>query len=565
MDVANAIASGLPVPGFQRLSRRNIPELALIFLAVAVFYVSLFAELGEDDTERFIASVAAGEFEWDAAHIWMQPATVLWHRYLSFGSTALMSQKVINTVATVAALTIFHALLIQLRAQLWSRIALTFIAAASFNLISLAPTGHMKLIAFPFLALSLWQAVAWEIEIRTESLAAIRWRLIVSGLSLGFSAALLLSCIVALPFAALAIFWLARAQARDPWWGLPDILLFLGLAGVAGALPLLSGFLAASNEPLGIGSFLRFVVGKNAEHIGLTSLVTMAARAVFSIVFNFVGVLHIGSIFSAWFGGLLSSLGPYALQLALGSLVFLTTAVIVAAIYLVALYRWYRSDRPLVMSLAFVLGAVTWGIYWNLNDPEHWFQLTQPTLLLAVVTLSARELGWLAAVLLPLEAGYNLAASAIPKASYPLASYEAELSRRFSASDLIVQFAAYPGRAYMGLVRVPGVPRLSLDTLYFESRDPRRFFAQAGATIDQTLAKGGQVVVFDVLDPHDWDAPWMLLHRIGLEKVALSAFLTSCYEVENLGKVAGLPAWQLRLPSPSRLADRSSTSAVCHR
>ncbi len=137
-------------------------EPLLAFLLALAFYASLYARLPYHDVARFVAQIESNRFVWDIGHIFLQPATLLWHRWLGFGETAVMSQKHINSFATAAAIGIFYALLMRLRLPAWQRILAAALLAGSCSVITLAPTGHMKLLAFPFINAGLYALVVWE-------------------------------------------------------------------------------------------------------------------------------------------------------------------------------------------------------------------------------------------------------------------------------------------------------------------------------------------------------------------------------------------------------------------
>ena len=97
-------------------------EPLLAFLLALAFYASLYARLPYHDVARFVDQIESNRFVWDIGHIFMQPATLLWHRWLGFGEPPAMSQKHINSFATAAAIGVFYALLMRLRLPAWQRI-----------------------------------------------------------------------------------------------------------------------------------------------------------------------------------------------------------------------------------------------------------------------------------------------------------------------------------------------------------------------------------------------------------------------------------------------------------
>ena len=137
-------------------------EPLLAFLPALAFYASLYARLPYHDVARFVNQIESNRFVWDIGHIFLQPATLLWHRWLGFGETAVMSQKHINSFATAAAIGVFYALLMRLRLPVWQRILAAALLAGSCSVITLAPTRHMKLLAFPFINAGLYALIMWE-------------------------------------------------------------------------------------------------------------------------------------------------------------------------------------------------------------------------------------------------------------------------------------------------------------------------------------------------------------------------------------------------------------------
>ncbi|MDE2005634.1 MAG: hypothetical protein KGI51_03630 [Rhodospirillales bacterium] len=160
--------------GMRRAPMRSALEPAVAFLLALAFYRALYGQVLYHDTARFAAQIRGGRFVWDIGHIFLQPATLLWHRYLGFGEGAIASQKHINSVATALAIAIFAALLRRLGIPPWRRVLATALLAASASVITLAPTGHMKLVAFPFVTASLFLGIVWE-RARAERRRASAW------------------------------------------------------------------------------------------------------------------------------------------------------------------------------------------------------------------------------------------------------------------------------------------------------------------------------------------------------------------------------------------------------
>jgi len=84
MSAGQAIlAGGAPHLNAMRLRRRALLEPLLVFLAAGTFYVALYGELPYHDVQRFVSQIESGRYVWDMGHVWLQPVTLLWHKYIS--------------------------------------------------------------------------------------------------------------------------------------------------------------------------------------------------------------------------------------------------------------------------------------------------------------------------------------------------------------------------------------------------------------------------------------------------------------------------------------------------
>jgi len=516
-------------------------EPALAFLAALAFYASLHGELPYHDVYRFIAQIEGGAFVWDMGHVWLQPVTLLWHWYLGFGESAEASQWHINAVFAAAGVAVFYWSLLKLERPAWQRIVAAALVAASCNILTLAPTGHMKLLALPFLTGSFYCAVAWE---RDHARGRARNPTLVwSGVLMALAASFHSSCLAAPPFVGLVILiaslrrgdgW-ARGLGRAALYGLVTGLLFLLSLEIA-RLVFFHQFLTPDNLAATVGD-------KNDLRTGWFSWSDLAGRMVFGTVNNFVVSPELGPVVRAWLLHQIPSLAPYAKTLLLQALPFLATLALLTAIYLRGAWQAWRG-RGLAMPLAFVAGALAWNAFFNINEPEHWFHLTVPTVFLALTAFETRTLRWL----LPLWAlptiALNLALWAVPEARYPLKHYESQLRQDYGPNDLFLYFVTYGGGPNLSFFK-SDTPHVVLDQLYEDSKDDTVFFPAVAKEIDAALARGGQVVVWGALDPENWNAPWMLLTRDGLTKDKLTGFFYSHYRVEKLGEIAEMKAWRL--------------------
>lgn len=523
---------------------RRLIEPALAFLAAASFYVSLYGELPYHDVFRFIAQIDSGKYFWDMGHVWLQPVTLLWHHYLGFGESAEQSQKHINTVFAASGVAVFYAALMKFEIPAWRRVLATALVAASCNILTLAPTGHMKLLAFPFLTAGFYYAAAWERARRKSNGDLIR-----AGIFLALAACFHSSVLAAPPFIGLVI--LVSGLRQGQGWGKSVLraALFGAVCGLLFLALLELARLVFFGQFLGFGDFAATVGDKNDLRTGFFSWADTFGRMIFGTVNNFIAAPDLGPVLRAWIAGQIPSLAPYAGELTEQAVPFLGTAALLAAIYLRGLYLGLLG-RPMLMPLAFVLGALAWNGFFNINEPEHWFHLTVPTVALFLWVFPGR----FGAAVLPLWAAgtivLNLALWALPEARYPLKQYQTELRQEFTDRDLLLYFMTYGGGPNLGFFGL-STPSLAIDDLYEQKPDEAAFYAAIEAQTDAAFARGGRVVVFQALDPGNWNAPWMILTRAGMPKAKLVGFFDDHYRVDPLGTIAEMKAWQL-LPKPLR-------------
>jgi hypothetical protein len=512
-----------------------LAEALIVALLAAFLYLGLDAELPIDDTVRFTPHIAAGVYEWDAAHLLMQPAVVLWHRYLGFGSTneaALASQERYNAVCAALSLGILDLLLAALGVAAARRLGLVALAALSFNLLTLATSGHIKLGALPFLALSLHQAVLWERDGGGRRLA-------VAAVSLGIATAFLISSLLAAPFLGLAVL---MVSFRDGWRAALGRAAGVGVLCGAVAFGILgAGYALTGPEPASLRGFLAFLFAKGAERPSFDGVAQSLLRAGFGVVQNFVYMGDFGAMLRSALGGGSASVARHLGTFVAEGVVFLAAAGLLAWVWLGALRR-----RRALVPWAFLLGTLAFAIPWNLNEADFYFPITFPTVVMLAAVPPSRLRRPLTVLLLVLVAGTTLLGAALPRKRYPLRRHEAELQRRLTRRDVAVHWIEWSGGPSLIFMKLPGVARTHLDRLYARSPDPRQVLPAAERIWDRHLAEGGRVYLFGILDDRDWNAPWPALRRKGVIREELERQLRERYSVVDLGEVAGILCWELR-------------------
>ncbi|MFL5254080.1 MAG: hypothetical protein ACJ8AI_14510 [Rhodopila sp.] len=328
----------------------------------------------------------SGQYVWDIGHIFLQPATLLWHIHLGFGETAEASQKHINTFATAVGMGLFYLLLLRLGISRWLRVFATLAVMASGSLIILAPSSHMKLLAFPFVNASLLVLVGWEQRGRSDSDGGRTIRMVTGAVLLAVAASFLASALATAPFAALAVL-VARLREHASWRkALLSAVLFAAVCGMTFLLLACVGYALFTGTVPSLHGFTASVTGKADLKPGGYGIVAGVARLLFGTINNLVLSPDLGSVLRAWILGDVPSLAPYRQVLALQALPWLLTLGLVAMIYL-ATIRAVLAGVPCLLLTAFLCGAQTWTMYYDLNDPEHWFQLTVPTVSLFLTLL----------------------------------------------------------------------------------------------------------------------------------------------------------------------------------
>jgi hypothetical protein len=531
----------LGIPAFIPVLQGRVPAMIEACIAAgiaALLYFSLQGEMPYHDAQRFINQTSSGAFVWDIGHILLQPTALMLHKCL--GLEAVTALKTFSTLSTAAAVGIFHLLLLRLNLPRWQPILGTMILAGCCSVLTLAPSAHPKLAAFPyingaFLCLCLAER---------RGMRSIR-RLALGGALLAVGAAYLASALATAPFAALAVLLASRRDNASWMEALKRACIMAGICGLVFMLIICIGYASFTGEPLSLAGLTGSVAEKANLRTAPIPLVIHLARVLFGSVNNLVSVPGLGATTQAWMRGQIGSLHPYAGLLPILGL-WLLGAMLIAAVYLQTLVALLRR-RCMLMPVAFLCGAQAWTIWYGLNDPEHWFQLTAPTILLFLMVMPKRAVSVVLPLWAMIAAAANLTLLAIPMATYPLARHEIELAQRLGPDDLLVLFVAYPGRPHAGFFHLPGVRTLPVDVRLSESGKPaNEALADIDAEIGKTLQAGGHVLVADILDSLDWEAPWMSLHGQDVTKREVEQALMHARISKRLPDQGGIKLWELQ-------------------
>lgn len=541
---------------FHKMRPSDPALLAGVFFVVALTYALLIAEVPVDDEAAFVARVTSQTMAFDLAYPWLLPVLRLAVDGFESIATPLTVLKAVNIIAASVGFSIFA---LTLRRSGLSMLVTGFtilFAALSFNFLSLAPTGHPKMLSFPFLCGAFHCAMQWERQRELES----RRMLFASALLLGLSSLFLVNGLAVIPFGMAAIILRQRNQDRPSGWNaIQDAMLW---AFFTVGVFFLGVFLAAFVEGLRPENLAHLLDSKNASGGSSEGLAVMLARAVFATVFGVVGLQGVGSTIRAIMAGYVDERGRALLGVLPALLIFLSVGAAIFWVYFCAITRLFAREtrEPFAFPLAFVAGFVVFGIYWQLNEAEFWYQIIVPTYLMAAILLTSSSKQKVAAILMALVVVYNLLYFSIPRRSFPLHAYEESVAERYAQEDLVLYFSAYPGRPTFSFISAGATGRLSLDALFFKSKTMENFLRSLNAEIDRSLGNGGIVHVFEAFDEDNWDAPWLALMSKGFDRAAFMRSMHERYCIRRVEDQYTFKVWTVGSGS-----DRANLGAGCER
>lgn len=528
---------------------KRLLETSMVFVVILVLYSWLLSAVPVDDVARYVAELKADKFFWDLGHVWIQPLALLLHRLLGQSVGIMRVLETMNVFSVALGIAIFFDTLRCLGHSSKRSALAALLAALSFNLIALGPTGHIKLLVFPTLAMTLRHATLWESAFRTDIEAPQR-RLWASGIWLGIGANLLVSILPMAVFVAPCI--AIRVQLRQHSFRLSTLAAarFMCGTGCAGLLCLLAAYFTAKVTGTTHGGFIDFVFhgieAKEDLRIAVTNFVDVPFRFAYSLIYNFAYLPELGSLGRAAIGGLVPNASEHLGSLTRDGALALFSGAVLAAIAVTGV-RSLRERDALLLPFGFVAGATAFSAYYNLNDPEHWFQFTLPVLLIG---LQCRR-RWLdvalLAIWLPWLAVNNMALYGIPKARFAYEQRQIELREALGPQGLYVGFAGYPGEPDTSLFALNSIESYKLDVALTEQHngDVSATLEDLRQHIDTALARGGKVLLFRALDADDWRGPVITINAMGMTKARIKHELEMHYALTGPESIAGFPAWSI--------------------
>ena len=529
-----------------------LPDAVLVFLAVTIAYRLMWSAVPVDDAPRYVRELLADRDFWDLAHLWLQPLGLRIFRVFGNPTDPVTTLAWINTLSVGSALAVFYVTARAAAESRWVATLVVVLATVSFNFVSLGPTAHIKPMVLPFFALALHFLWKWEDGLCRGRVAVFHdGRLLIAGAALGAATCLLVTAVPLALFAALAM--LLRLRLLRASWAATagKIGLFLGAAGVVGMGGLLAAYGLAQAHGASGGSLLSFLLSGLGEKYEVnqfhSSLLSRLARSGFSLVYNFVYLQDVGQYGRAYLDGLLPSLKPYAWAMLRDALLAVPVLAMIGCAVVVGAERGVMRRQPTLAALGFAVGGLVYAFLLNLNDPEHWIQLTMPVLLLLAIVVRGHRAAVAACVaLVPLMAVPNLLMYTLPRVTYPMEQNAAELLSRLGPHGLHMNYWAYPGNMTTAVLGIPLERSVRPDIIFEQQHfDVGRTLAEIDRQLAPALQTGGPVLVFRVFDESDWRGPVAALAARGFPPEVLRRHLRDNYDISHAGTIAGFDAYRL--------------------
>lgn len=155
--------------------------------------------------------------------------------------------KALSSFSTAAAVGLFHFLLLRLGVPRWQTVLGTLLLAGSCSVLTLAPSAHPKLVAFPFVGGAFLCLCLSEREgVRSTGL------LLLGAVLLAVAAGFLVSVLATAPFAGLAVLFAAKRGGAG--WGasLRRAAIMAGACGITFLIIMCAGYVILTGEPLSL-------------------------------------------------------------------------------------------------------------------------------------------------------------------------------------------------------------------------------------------------------------------------------------------------------------------------
>jgi hypothetical protein len=353
----------------------------LIIASFAGLYLILFSTvIPSGDGLVYLGHIHSGVLIWNPNHLLMDPVGYGWYlllKTLGIPITALGTLKLLSGLASITALLVFHAVLVELEVssrpmRMLGVLGLFF----SRNFLSMAISEEFFMIQMPLLIAAFWLGIRW---IHLTYAGASGTRLLVGlGIILALATAVMVNNCLLLFSSGLAVTFIQRQgrgwrPGRVAWVGGAAFLVIVPIFGVAYVL---------SGTEESLLAWLLSYQGQRQNPLGalygleqnLRGIVVGSSRLVYSLLHNFIDSGDLGAILKSRLTSQPLEFSPDWTLALMGGVLLLATIVLLGALaFWVARFGIKRS--VVQYGVVWVAAYLLFNLFWNNSDDQFWFQL----------------------------------------------------------------------------------------------------------------------------------------------------------------------------------------------
>jgi hypothetical protein len=542
-------AAGLEaLPVIDAIHRRTAWLERVTIAALTTGYLLVFnMNLPHGDALRIVRQIESSHLSWNPNHLYLDPLGYGWFRLLEnlgVSITPLGSFEIISAAATVAALLIFHALLLEVGVTHWGVRALALAGLfASKVFLSLAISQYYFMLQMPFILGALFFAIRLVID---DLDPARRARCLYG---IGICSAVATMIMFSNVFLVAGLSLIAGLSHREgKTFNTANVLRLCAAAAAVGLPAFIIGHLASdTNDP-----FFRWLTSYQGDSGAATNtlygmewtpkgIAISLARAAFTLVPAIaIEMAGMGTAIRAIISREPLEFVPETWKLLLA----FSLTPIVAGVML-WLFGWAARrltfDRFAQLSLVWIGAFVTFNVLWSSSEPHFWIQVVPVPWLMLLVYLGLaarisdepadqkrwwrRPIAWVAALSVAALLIVNTVQSAIPVAWVDVETRQAHHTSLLRDGDLEI----VPGWDAYGLMESnsegPQVDRLALMNMALEKPDSPRHISRLPALVADRFSRGNRVIAARLYDKDHDVNPWVGLARLGWPRTRIQALL----------------------------------------
>jgi len=531
-------------------------ERFFIALAAAI-YLWLFATvIPSGDGQVYARHIDAGEWVWNPNHLLMDPVGMVWLlalRVIDPDFPALTGLKLISGITTVLSLLLFHRVLVEsgIRSGM-VRLLCVLGLFASRNFLTMAVSEEIFMLQMPLLMFALLQLS----KILTRPNQARMRSAIMLGSALGLATAVTIHN--AFLCAAIVLFLLASADSFKA--GVHRALpVAAAAAGVAAPLFLLAYLFASP----GTGFVEWMLAYQGSEEnpsaalyglsLTLDDVLSSLARLVLNTFTNLLSVGYLGTVLKSVVFGAPLEIKVNVAQVALGS-GLLVTIMAICAVLIAWVFRRWRTDALVRVSLAWMAGYYAFNFYWNDSSDQFWFQNLPVVWLLFALFVREEPAGRtsgqrksLLIVTVPILLVLNTSQEIAPLRFQDVDRYMSDHRALFRPGDLEL-IPGWDDARWIALdERDTQVKQINLMNAAMRPANDAEHISKLRELVQARLAAGHRVFVARLYDRDHDPKPWDQLRKLGWPRERLQQELAS-FESRKAAVIGGIVIRELRIP-----------------